>query len=125
MDKNMLTNELRWIANGRVSSSLCNLEGANDLLDVFLDNLSLATGISRDQIIEQLCVKEGIMQKCTTSDGDVQNCTKTLGYGKSLPEDVYAEIDKLLKEGFSNKVVSEKTGVHRNTISKRRIRLGL
>lgn len=56
---------------------------------------------------------------------DVQICTDTKGYHSSYSDETYQEIDTMIRNGYSNAVISEKTGVHRNTISKRRSMLGL
>lgn len=132
MNKVQLEQELRYVISGNVNESLKNVNGAVALTEVFIDKISKYTNVKKEDIYKQLELNNGSVQKCTTLNDDVQNCTSHvqncttgLGYSKSLNVEVYVEMDKLIREGFSNKVIAEKLGVHRNTISNRRKKLGI
>lgn len=118
--------------NVTISAEFKNISNAKQLLNLFIVNLCKATGFTPEQLLEEHIILLGGVQNCTKSDEVVQNCTEvvqkstgTLGHGTSLNEEVYVEMDRLLREGFSNTKISEKIGVHRNTVSRRRKLLGL
>lgn len=132
MNKIQLEQELRYVISGNVNESLKNVNGAVALTEVFIDKISKYTNVKKEDIYKQLELNNGSVQKCTTLNDDVQNCTSHvqnyttgLGYSKSLNVEVYVEMNKLIREGFSNKVIAERLGVHRNTVSNRRKKLGI
>ena len=132
MNKIQLEQELRYVISGNVNESLKNVNGAVALTEVFIDKISKYTNVKKEDIYKQLELNNGSVQKCTTLNDDVQNCTSHvqnyttgLGYSKSLNVEAYVEMNKLIREGFSNKVIAERLGVHRNTVSNRRKKLGI
>lgn len=116
---------------------------AKETLEAIVKKISDISGLS----ITELCSFAQPVQNCTSivnvqncidiEKEHVQNCTsnreltgfeKIFGelpeveykYANSLSDETYEKIDSLLKVGVSIAEVSRQTGVHRNTISKRR-----
>lgn len=111
MDRQQLQLELRYMAQGRLNQQLKNEDSAKEFALSFLKELSNMSGVDFNTLCNFAQSKE---------TEHVHNCTDTLGYPNSLTMDVYNTIDEMIQQGFTNKVISDKLGIHRNTVSKRR-----
>ena len=121
MDEQVLRMELMNVGNGRISPTFKVEEKAKLLVKYFLIKISTLSGVSIESLLADFITPEvKPVQNCTSSQDDVQNCTSKLRHTNSLPVEVYAEIDKMIKEGYTTYAITKKLGVHRNTISKRR-----
>lgn len=125
MESIQLLREIQRVPSGNILFELRNQDGAIELTKEFIRAVSKCTGTTEEEIYVQLFKNNPYVQNCTTSEDDVQNCTTKLGYNNTFDKSVYDKLDKLIREGFSNKVIAEKLGIHRNTVSNRRKKIGL
>jgi DNA-binding NarL/FixJ family response regulator len=116
MNNQDLALALRTIASGSSNMGLDakfrNKENAKVLAEYALGSISKLTGVSMGDLLEDyLIVSQPVVK---------EEKQETLGYGTSFSLDVYEELDKLIREGLSNKVIASKLGIHRNTVTNRR-----
>lgn len=109
-NKAEIQREYVYVASSRVSSSFKNSVGADALIGQFIEDVQKACGVDcsawrKVDISEQIEVK-----------------TK---YNNSLSDDKYKEMDDMIRNGYTNSEIAIRTGVHRNTVSRRRSKVSV
>lgn len=77
----------------------------------------------QDKIIDSL---KADLEKNKSELEKAATCTTvkpTLGYRNSFSVEIYEEMDNMIRAGYSNKAISDKLGMHRNTVSARRSKI--
>lgn len=102
---------------------------AKETLEALVKKISDISGLSIAELCSfaqpvQNCTSTVNVQNCTEEkDGSVQICTDAVvepKYTNALNDKTYEQIDSMLKAKYTNAEIARQTGVHRNTISKRR-----
>lgn len=93
-----------------------NKESAQQLLNYMLILISQKTNVTVENMLEPYLLKYNEIKR---------EKEKTLysRYGTAFSDEVYAEMDRLIREGYNNKVIADRLGIHRNTVSSRRKKL--
>ena len=106
------------MSNGELMAALRNLTS------VIIKEYKIQADAEIKKLKTELENKESEIEQLKAELKQAKICTKvkpaTLGYSKSFTPDVYKEMDEMIRLGYSNKAISEKLGMHRNTVSVRR-----
>ena len=98
-----------------LDSRFQNKDNAKLLLKYFLVELSKKTGVPVEDLIEGLPVPSATKKNSGT--------TQQLRYGTAFSDELYARMDKLILNGYTNKAIADILGIHRNTVTNRRKKL--
>jgi len=129
MNKSYVGNELRMLAQGKnLDGKLYYKENIVKFACKVLD--MLLTEFNKNKPDDKKLELEELLKDCLNhvNPNNVSNSTSvdkihTLGYGMSFTEDVYKELDAMIKVGYRNKVIAEKLGIHPNSVTNRRRKL--
>ena len=109
------------MSNGELMAALRNLTS------VIIKEYKLQADAEIKKLKTELENKESEIELLKAELKQAKTCTvvkpANLGYFNSFAPEVYAEMDNMIRLGYSNKAISEKLGIHRNTVSARRSKI--
>ena len=137
-----LNNAIRGLTSGGcigLSNEFKSPDKAKELIRDLIKQTSIKTGLHPSILVEDI-VRESRLEadaeiarlnaELKRKDVELEQFkakTKvkpaTLGYSKTFAPEVYVEMDKMIRLGYSNRMIAERLNIHPNTVTNRRRKL--